>query len=550
MHKIFSQKTVITSVFFLLLILVGLATYRDFGITSDEPWLRELGIITMNYVGAVLGIPYLTTATPDPLPLLRNYSDGDHGALFEMISIIFEKALNLKDEREIFQFKHFLTFLVSVGGAAALYSMAQRRFSDWRIGLLAALILVLSPRFFAESFYNSKDIIFMALFAIAINTMISFLLSRTTRAAILHAIATAIAFDIRIAAVVFPVLTVAFMTIQALKEPSILRQAVKSSAVYLILIAIFIPLMWPWLWTDVLGNLGHAFVNMAHFQRLIVWVLYRGHYYVTNDLPWHYIPVYILITTPIAYLLFFSLGALKISIQIIRNKIRLWRNNDEMQDIIYLGTFFGPILVVILLKSVLYNGWRHLYFVYPSFIMIAVGGFVFLLQRKRQKILKFGAIIILLSNMVGTAYWMIRNHPLNNVYFNTIAGSNWVKNYQGDYWGLSTYLALQYVLANDTREQIKIKPLQCINIDVSMKLLTKQERDRIAIVRDDSLTDYMLLNYIFISPAQDALWYEIKDKHPVYHEIKVDGETVIAILKGAKSMLEQDTEGSAFSTCP
>ena len=51
-------------------------------------------------------------------------------------------------------------------------------FSDWRIGLLSALFLVLTPRFFAESFYNSKDIVFMAVFAVGMNTTISFVLHR------------------------------------------------------------------------------------------------------------------------------------------------------------------------------------------------------------------------------------------------------------------------------------------------------------------------------------------------------------------------------------
>ena len=47
-------------------------------------------------------------------------------------------------------FRHLLTFLVALAGIYAVQKMADRRFSDWRIGLLAALFLILTPRLFAN----------------------------------------------------------------------------------------------------------------------------------------------------------------------------------------------------------------------------------------------------------------------------------------------------------------------------------------------------------------------------------------------------------------
>jgi 4-amino-4-deoxy-L-arabinose transferase-like glycosyltransferase len=91
--------------------------------------------------------------------------------------------------------------LVSLGGLFAVYRLATRRFEDWRVGLLAAAFLVLTPRMFAESFYNSKDLVFMALFAIATNTMIGFVTKPRVQTALVHALATAVAIDVRIMAI-------------------------------------------------------------------------------------------------------------------------------------------------------------------------------------------------------------------------------------------------------------------------------------------------------------------------------------------------------------
>src|SRR5262249_60869373 len=113
---------------------------------------------------------------------------------------------------------HLLTFLVALAGIYAVQRMAERRFSDWRIGLLAALFLVLTPRLFAESFYNSKDVVFMALFAIAMNTTIAFVLKPSFKTAFLHALASAVAIDVRIMAVILPPPPLGILNFRLLKR--------------------------------------------------------------------------------------------------------------------------------------------------------------------------------------------------------------------------------------------------------------------------------------------------------------------------------------------
>ena len=129
-------------------------------------------------------------------------------------------------------FDIFLRFLFFFGGIFAVFRLSERRFLDWRLGLLASLFLVLSPRFFAESFYNNKDIVFMALFAIAMNANIAFVLRPGIRTALFGALAAAIAIDVRIMGVVLPVVTLFLLLIRLTRSDFSLRTLLPKISLY------------------------------------------------------------------------------------------------------------------------------------------------------------------------------------------------------------------------------------------------------------------------------------------------------------------------------
>src|SRR5262249_31249163 len=203
-----------------ILLTVGLGVYRDYGISLDEPGQRWLGAVTLAYVAKRFAPSLLARAPSDlrHVQSLNDYPDLDHGVAFEAPAAALEAILGIVDQKNAFMFRHLLTFLVALAGIYAVQRMAERRFSDWRIGLLAALFLVLTPRLFAESFYNSKDIVFMALFAIAMNTMIVFVLKPGFKTAFLHALASGVAIDVRIMAVLLPAATVAIPNVRFAKQ--------------------------------------------------------------------------------------------------------------------------------------------------------------------------------------------------------------------------------------------------------------------------------------------------------------------------------------------
>ena len=68
------------------------------------------------------------------------------------------------------------------------------------LAILGSTFLFLSPRIFAQSFYNNKDIVFMSLFVISLYTAINFLEKPNVKNAIIFSIISSLAIDIRILA--------------------------------------------------------------------------------------------------------------------------------------------------------------------------------------------------------------------------------------------------------------------------------------------------------------------------------------------------------------
>lgn len=520
-----SQTKRVVILFFLALIILGSLIFKDYGMSNDEWRERVTGTVTANY----LTEKFIPSMSKEDIPALETYKDRDYGVAFSLPAVILEYAFGLKSDRNVFHFRHYLTFLMFMIGVFAVYQMASRRFSNRWIGLLAATFMLLSPRIFADSFYNSKDIVFMAAYALAINTAIMYMLTPSIKNAIIHAFVTAYAIDIRVMAVVVPAATILILFIRLFRREIYLKKMIITLATYLVLSGVLVVIMWPWLWTDPLGNFIQAFENMSKFR----WhgsELYFGELIKATNLPWHYTFTWIGITTPIIYLVLFIVGSLYILFQLISNHIKLWKSDEQLQDYLFFGFFWIPILAVIILQSVLYNGWRQLYFVYPMFILIATGGLILLWKNSTLIYKKFlvGFISIYLTY---TVLWMWNVHPMQNVYFNVLAGKEWKTKWSMDYWGLGNLQAVEYILDNDNSHKVNIKVISRTNLFLFFLLKNPDDRSRINYVKTLEEADYVLNNYY--RHHYDPIYKDedLLKNFSVYYQIKDGSEEILTVLK-------------------
>lgn len=522
------SRLIVTS-FFLLLISLGIIVAPDYGVSWDEAVNRTNGMISLNHVLNKVGLKKHSKDevlnkfdTP-----LATYADRDYGVAFELPLAAIERVLSLKDERQQYIFRHIATYLAFLIGVFAMYLLAKRRFSSWKWGLLAAVFMMLSPRFFAEGFYNSKDIVFMSFFALAMNTMLVFIEKPAISNGMIHALVTAIAIDIRVMGIVLVFITFVMVILEILRGQYTKNKVLGLLGAYILLTVLLTILLWPWLWSDPWGNFKIAIKNMSHY-RWHEYNFYLGSYIPASRVPWHYAPVWIGITAPVLYLVLFIIGCLRIVERIIKKR-KLYVENNGMQDLVFFGIFNGAILGIIILRSVLYDGWRQLYFLYPAFLLIAVVGLNFLWNiNKNKKILNILIIFIISISSLQTLTWMIKNHPLQNVYFNEILGSKSYLLFEKDYWGLGNKQALEYILKLDKRDVIKVWPISDTPILNGLVTINKDESKRIQLAENIEEADYLINNYRYL---KGPIIVEAISATHLFNQIKINNEIIISVYK-------------------
>ena len=501
MQAYITNKSLFLSLFFVAYLLVGLFTYKDYGISIDEVAERTTGAVTLHHLDEKYGT-HLLKNTPNFEGFrqikFEEYPDRIYGVLFTAPAVYLEGLLNIGangDMGEIYRFRHLLNFIVVYLGTIAVYLLAARRFSDWRWGLLCSLMLILSPRFFAESFYNSKDLVLMAFFAIAMNGAIAFILSPKRKLAILAGFTAAICIDIRIAGIILPAITLLLIFLKYFHNKQYWLNLLKSITVYALTLIALVIALWPYLWDSPYSRFFEAYQQFSNFSRANMDMLFLGEKINSTKAPYFYIPVWIFLTTPILYLIFFLFGLISSMVTMVEKFDIKCFSDTQIQDIFFALVFFIPIFAVIFLNSVVYDGWRHLYFIYPAFLLFTTHGVVLALQFATKFKLGWAIYGILTISFVQITLIMVKSHPLQNTFFNEFAGDNLKHRFELDYWGLSSKDIQEYILANDSRPYIKVFANGQFSIDDAKLILNKEQGSRIIPTKLIKDADYAMTNY-------------------------------------------------------
>gem|GEM_PF-559264 len=448
-----SRQNIAVSLFFIFLLFSGIFLFKDYGINWDEPIHEWRGRAFLDYV--LYG----------DQRLLENEVERNYGSFPDIILAVIQKAVK-QDSRLIFLTRHLVLFLIFSLGVWFFFLLGCKIFGRWDIALLGCLLLVLSPRIFAHSFYNPKDTPLMTAVIVAFYTLVRLMEKPGPTKMIWLALACAVATDVRLMGMLtFFLAGVAFLFLlgetakDKKKVLGILALALGFTCLYVILTF----LLWPTLWDDPVGR----FISVFQFSTHHPWPgaqLYLGRYYHCNETPWHYIPVWIAISTPLLYLGLFFIGVCAFVLDVsrkrsLRGPARAWRS-------LILLWFFVPPLASILLDVCTYNEFRHLFFIYPALLLIALRGLLAIYEsvrkireRKFLTAAKFILAAAMLAGLGRVAFFMVKNHPHENIYFNRLAGRDMAsigRNFELDYWGLSYKQGLEHLLRVDPSEIIKV----------------------------------------------------------------------------------------------
>ncbi len=476
-------SNLVAVLFYLILLGVGLTIYANYGMSWDETTQLDLGI--QNY-------RYIVKADP----ALLSMRDRWYGPVFEIFLVVFQSNGN---DRQVFLSRHLLTFLTFFSGCIGFYFLAKRITKSSWLALIGTVCLVLSPRIFADAFYNSKDIPFLVLYIFSLYSMLWFLEKPNLWRGMLHALVSALLIAVRLPGVIIPALTLPGVAYQAVFKLNPWKKVLINIVIYLVLLIGGCILFWPALWPDPLHGFVDAFRMMSQFPQETS-MLYLGQRISSLRVPWHYGIVWLGVTTPILYLAGFAYGLV----------ILIWRQKSLFQkqfsmerrdELLVLFAFLGPLVAVIVMYSVLYDGWRQLFFIYPAFLLVMLNGmqagWKWINKYLSQRLTVACAFVILALGMLPVASWMVTNHPYQNVYFNRLAGPDMQtvqQRFMLDYWGLAYREGIEAVLAVDPAPQIYVF-METIAGQRTIAILPPLEAARVHVVQDLKDADYFVGNY-------------------------------------------------------
>lgn len=489
-------------------VFIGILTYQDYGVGWDESTQRDIGMITYNYL-----------SKGDTT--LNHFSDRDHGSAFELVLVFLEKKITNNDWRDIVLLRHITTNVFFLLCCFCGYVLALRLFKNQWLACLAFFMLAFHPRLYGQSFVNTKDIPFLGMYVVAFLVAHVAFEKRTWAWMLLLGAVVGYATGIRLLSILLAAILALVMMVDivfAIIKKEGIRKPTVALVCFVLGFCIMLYISWPALWSNPFGNFILFYKNMSHFG----WgspVLFMGDMIIATDLPFTYIPVWFAITTPIVWLVLGIAGIVYTAIHFFRQPVKFIRNTNQRHLIIYVLCTLVPVAMVIFLHSVLYDDWRHLYFIYPSFVMLALYALTLIRSSIYKKFISYAIGFQLLVS----GWDMYRLHPFERIYFNRLVSHerDFLRyNYEMDYWGTGYKQAFEYLIAHAPEHDIKVLS-GFTPLGLNASALQLQDRDRIKFVNEDEAV-YHITNFRF---------------HPedypgeIYHDIKKQNSTIIRIYK-------------------
>jgi hypothetical protein len=206
------------------------------------------------------------------------------------------------------------------------------------------------------------------------------------------------------------------------------RRSLAVFPAYAIITALVCFLTWPYLWLEPFERLmGSIYVASAY-----PWqggVLFEGTITPAKDLPARYLPEMISIQfTEVAVILFIA--------GIVLALTKLVKRETLVPFVLFLVWFVIPFAAIILSGSVVYNGFRQILFLVPPLFLMTGYALEWIFARLPNLTLR---LLLLLLVVVPGIYSIIRLHPYQYVYFNSLAGGvqGATGKYELDYWATS-----------------------------------------------------------------------------------------------------------------
>ena len=392
-------------------LLVGALSLQDYGSSWDNDEQRAIGQAALDS---------LAGDGERAFDQLANASDRYYGAVLEAPLVLLERALS--DSGKSTAVRHLLSHFFYLIGGIFCYLLVYRLFNNRMLALIAMLLFLLHPRMYAHSFFNSKDIPFLAMFMVTLSLVHRAFRRDTLAAFALCGAGAGLLVNLRVMGII---LVVAVLVLRALDLPFAgsgreRARILLTGGAFTLTVALMLYASLPALWGDPAGQfveMLRVFTSHPHlaFNR------FGGEWlYSRNGPPFDYVPVWVGITTPPAMLLLALAGAISLAWRGRRRPRDILRNGPLRFGFLLLALPVGTAVAVFVLGSNVYHDWRQLYFMHAPLLLLAVFGLHWLASSLPERRTRAGIYALAGAGAAIAIVSMVRIHPYEAGYFNTL----------------------------------------------------------------------------------------------------------------------------------
>jgi hypothetical protein len=394
--------------FLLFYFLFILLTYRDYGVAWDEYDVYSRG-------GALF--QYLFGKGFDPSYFLVNDGKADGWVLYDYWYPMLLFLLNHGFSMEFF---HWLNLGFAAIAFAASYELLYFQYRNSYLALQGPVFLFFTPRFLGHLAFTPRDTAFAVTYFAALAAFY-FLRPKTGPVKILVlGLLFGMAQASRMVGLSLYLIWALFYLYEWNQDKAVWWHKPESRKKHIRFVLdlvstfavslLFMAATWPYLARGFFSR----FLEILGAASRFPWTgqfLFNGQMVSATDLPWAYLPLWLLFSTP-PFILFF-LAAAPFTVKRLRP--------NRLMAFFSLALAVNLILVF-LLKPVVYLGMRHFLYLLPILgLLAAVSASEFLLNI-RDRTAFWVVSLLILANMGGVARQMAKLHPYEYVYFNEFTG--------------------------------------------------------------------------------------------------------------------------------
>lgn len=453
----FAQKHVKAAIalFFLAILLTGIVTTGAYGRAWDDSGEMNILRMALKEYASLLpwDTPYSEMLMESPLPRISESIERDHGICmyYPLFWAVCNESMPYQTLTQIWRIH---TWIIFTAGLFSLYAIGRHMGFSRAVCCAGVLIMLLSPRFFAEGHYNNKDIPLMALTLMVLWQTARLMERPSAGRALCFALAAGFCAATRVIGVAFAGLGGLMVIVHLCMQKRMNLRVCWAALAAVAATAVLYILLTPSFLADPPGFIQYVLKNAVGFSRWHGNVLYWSDVYEVANLhpPRLYLPVLIAVSTPLWAIALLAAGCFLILRRAWKQRCRMLADRQGALLCTALLSWALPLGAGMLVRMLVYNGWRHVYFLYGPLVVCMMYGLHQMMQLKPRRIIAAA----LAACMAVTAAGIAVNHPYQYAYYNILVPKeNRAAIFELDYWNLSCADALSELLAQ-TEGEVKV----------------------------------------------------------------------------------------------